>query len=235
MSDKYPEFFNALKNMGHNIIPSDTVDTFLIPEQNHADMQILMINNETFILNECKTLKRKLELINPTVCSKKVGKSYPENILLNFLYFKNCLFGKAKYIDNSVKEFCKQNNIKIVNVNQGYCRCSTLVVSDNAVITADSSIEKALKNNGAEVLKISPGHINLPGFDYGFIGGASGKIDKNTIVFFGNIQSHPDYRLIEAFCEKHNVKIKSLCINYPLTDIGSIVKINKLNKKAASQ
>lgn len=225
MSDKYPEFVSALKDMGHNIIPSDTVNVFLAPEQNHADMQILVINNEVFMLDECKTLKRKLKHIHPTICSKRVGKNYPENILLNFLYFKNRLFGKSKYIDNSVKEYCKQNNIEIVNVNQGYCRCSTLVVSDNAAITADSSIEKALKNNGAEVLKISPGHIMLPGFDYGFIGGASGKIDKHTIVFFGDIKNHPDYNMIQLFCEKHNVRIISLCTNYPLTDIGGIVEI----------
>lgn len=225
MSDKYPEFVNALKNMGHTIIPSDTVDTFLIPEQKHADMQILAINSKVFILNECENLKNKLKRISPIICSKKAGKSYPQNILLNFLYFKNCLFGKEKYIDNSLKEYCDKNNIEIINVNQGYCRCSTLVVSDNAVITADSSIEKALKNSGAEVLKISSGYINLDGFDYGFIGGASGKIGKNTIVFFGNIKSHPDYKIIELFCKKHNQQIISLCADYSLTDIGGIVKI----------
>lgn len=224
MSDKYICFVDELKNKGHKIIPTDTVEIFLPPEQRHADMQILPIRNTIFLLNECTFLSHKLNDYNIVLCNEKAGKSYPENILLNFLYFNNTLYGKLSAIDPVIKKYCKNNNIKIVNVNQGYCRCSTLIVSKNAAITSDLSVAKALKNEGAEVLLISPGNIILEGFDYGFIGGASGKIDDDTIIFFGDITKHPNYSEITRFCEKHNAKIEIIGINMPLTDIGGIVK-----------
>lgn len=225
MSDKYPCFVREIEKLGNTVITSDTVNTFPIPEQRHADMQILPINSKVFILNECKLLASKLSNKNIIYCKNKAGDRYPKNILLNFLYINNTLYGKLSAIDKNLLVYCRNNNIKTVNVNQGYARCSTLVVNDNAAVTSDLSIKKALKNNGVEVLLISPGNIVLDGYDYGFIGGASGKIDENTVVFFGNVKNHPDYFKIKNFADKHNVSIKILCKENPLTDIGGVVKI----------
>ena len=83
-------------------------------------------------------------------------------------------------------------------------------------------IKKALESNGAEVLKIREGHIALEGYNYGFIGGASGRID-NKIIFFGNIQNHLDYDKIKSFIYEHNKEIQIICAQMPLTDIGGIV------------
>jgi hypothetical protein len=63
----------------------------------------------------------------------------------------------------------------------------------------------------------------LPGHQYGFIGGASGKISENEILFFGDITAHQDYKKIAGFIEKHGCKIISL--NFPLTDFGGIIPI----------
>ena len=49
MSDKYPCFVREIENLGHTVISSDTVDIFPIPEQKHADMQILPINDKIFM------------------------------------------------------------------------------------------------------------------------------------------------------------------------------------------
>jgi hypothetical protein len=220
MSDKYSCFCDEFQKLRYKIIPTDTINIFHEPEQKHADMQILNINQKVFLLNESSQLCQKLASYNPTVISQKTGKSYPENVLLNFLYLNNTLYGKLSVIPAELKRYCIENEIKMLNVNQGYCRCSTLVVNENAVITADTSIEIAMKNEGIEVLKISSGSILLDGFDYGFIGGASAKTDEKTVVFFGDITKHPDYKIIEKFCKKHNTEIKILCCQMPLTDIG---------------
>lgn len=225
MSDKYPCFVREIEKLGHAVISSDTVDTFPIPEQKHADMQILPINNDIFILNECTVLAEKLPNERLVFCNKKAGNKYPEDILLNFLYLNNTLYGKLSAIDKNLLDYCKENNIRTVNINQGYARCSTLVLNKKAVITSDLSIEKALKKDGVEVLLIPSGSIVLDGYDYGFIGGASGKIEENTIAFFGNVTSHPDYRRIENFCENQNVSINVICPYTSLTDIGGMVKI----------
>ena len=75
------------------------------------------------------------------------------------------------------------------------------------------------------MLLISSGDIKLEGYDYGFIGGASGKISDNTVVFFGNAEMHPYYSSIKELCSRNKIAIKILCKNMPLTDVGSIVRI----------
>ncbi len=226
MSDKYPQFCNEIAKMGHNVVFSDTIKIFHVPEQKHPDMQLLAIRDNLFMLNECTGLKEKLNSLGKKIirCDKTAEKCYPENILLNCLYLNNTLYGKINKIDKTVIDYCIKNQIRTVNVNQGYTRCSTLVINQKAVITADKSIEKALKKDGVEVLLVFPGNIILDGFDYGFIGGAGAQIDDTTI-FFGNIEKHSEYHKIKNFCLKNNSDIKILCPNMPLTDIGGIVKI----------
>ena len=210
MSGLYPYFCKELAGFGYNIILSEKISAFAEPEQLHADMQALRINDRLFTLESC---------------AKKAGEKYPENILLNCLYLNNTLYGKLAHIDDTVIKYCRENDIKLVNVNQGYTKCSSLIVSDNAVVTADKSIEKALKSNGAEVLLISPGSIELKGYDHGFIGGA-GFYDNGSVYFFGNIKKHPDYDKIREFIITYNSKIEILCQDMPLTDIGGAVFIS---------
>lgn len=228
VSDKYLSFYKSIISLNNDVIPTDLISEFLEPEQKHADMQILKIKDKIFLLKECKYLQKELSKHSPCILSKNAQRSYPNNIMLNYLYFNGRLYGKLSAIPKELKNFCIEQKIPLVNVNQGYSRCSTLIVSETSVITADKSIAKALSNDGADVLIISEGHIKLEGFDYGFIGGASGLIknqDKNIVLFFGDITKHPDYFHIKDFCKKYNTEIKIVCPEQPLTDIGGIVDL----------
>ena len=210
MSDQYPCFCQALLQMEYSIIPSKNIDSVPIPERKHADMQLLRIKNTVFTLKDC---------------IRQPGSSYPDNVLLNGLFLDGKLYGKMSAIDPIVLDYCSAEQIPVINVNQGYTRCSTLIINEHAAITADSSIANALKYNGVEVLQISPGHILLEGYDYGFIGGA-GFCDGESVIFFGDISRHPDYQLIRTFCEKQHRTIRVICKENPLTDIGGVVEIN---------
>ena len=209
MSGEYPEFVSAMHDRGYKVIPTKRVDCFHKPEQFHADMQLLKIRDRIFTLD---------------TCLRKPSRDYPQNVLLNCLYLGNRLYGKLSAIDETVLEYCNEQGIELVNVSQGYTRCSTLVVNENAVITADPSIEKAMKAHGVEGLRISQSQIGLEGFDYGFIGGCSGRI-LDRIFFFGNIKNHPDYYEIKAFIDSYNSELEILCEGIPLTDIGGIVEM----------
>lgn len=208
MSDDYPCFCRELQRYGYRIIPTEKIECFYAPEQRHADMQRLVIRQKVFTLRDC---------LSP------VGREYPTNVRLNCLYLGGRLYGNLNAADAAVLAFCRKNKIAVVHVNQGYTRCSALVLNDRAVITADSSLEKALQNDGAEVLSVTPGHIRLEGFDYGFIGGA-GFSDGDRVYFFGNNTKHPDYTKIKVFCEKNHAEIHILCEKEPLTDIGGVVQ-----------
>ena len=190
-------------------------------------MQMLKINNDIFLLKECSNLKRLLENkdYNIILCKNNIDGKYPHCVALNCLYISGKLYGREEAIDVSVKNYCKGNGIEIVDVKQGYTRCSTAVIGKNSAITADSTIYNALTKNGIDVLKIDSGSIRLDGYDYGFIGGACTMIDDGTVAFFGDIKTHPNFRKIERFCIIHNVKIINLAENKPLTDVGGAVKI----------
>lgn len=225
ISDEYPDICVELAKRGYDIISTDTVEAFHKPEQRHADMQVLPLGDKLFILRECNSLAKKLQEDRIVFCEKEAGKLYPKNVILNCLHINGAVYGKVSAIDNSVKEYCRVKGIKIRDVNQGYARCSTLSVNEKTVITADKSIEKAMRTDGIDVLLIQPGNIKLEGFDCGFIGGCSAALKNGKVYFFGNIGEHPDYKRIDSFLNYHNVKYEILCPEMPLTDIGGAVEI----------
>ena len=85
MSDLYPCFCCELAKLGYNIIPTKNIGIFHEPERRHADMQLLKIYNVLFSLKDCQ---------------KPIGKNYPDNILLNCLFFGNRLYGKLSAVDD---------------------------------------------------------------------------------------------------------------------------------------
>lgn len=163
----------------------------------------------------------KVELIRGTT---ELSSNYPLNIAYNIATVGKWAFMHSKYADRIVLEQLKQENIRPINVKQGYAKCSTAVVGDNSIITSDTGIYTGALKNGIDALLISPGHIRLKGFDYGFIGGCCGKLPGAILAFAGEPLLHPDGEAILKHAEKHGTKVVSLCRG-PLLDVGSIIPV----------
>lgn len=58
------------------------------------------------------------------------------------------------------------------------------------------------------MLLISSGDIKLEGYDYGFIGGASGKISDNTVVFSEMLKCIHAILLSKNYVLKIKLKLK---------------------------
>lgn len=198
---------------------------------------------------------------------KKLRPEYPGNIIYNAVCTEKYFIHNLKYTDHELLAFaaewkashsgfttyftekaCKFSADKLlyVDVPQGYTRCCLLPVDDTSFITSDIGIANALTSTGADVLVIEKGHIELPGFNYGFIGGCAGHImlpqlysnypcsidtsnspenaPRKAIIFNGNLPAHPDYDAIKNFITERNTDIIYF-ENYPLTDIGSILAL----------
>ncbi len=213
---------NSLNKLGFNPIFSEDISVLLPFERKHTDIQCLKINNTFFVLNSCKRLISELKKLGKEVVEteKSIKKDYPDNVLLNALFIKNKLYCKKTALDNRVKKYCDKNGIEIINVNQGYTKCSTAVIND-CFITADKGIFKALTENGVEGLLINSGDILLPCTDYGFIGGCC-FCYNDTVFFTGDINGHTDSKKIKEFIYKKGLKIESLT-DYELYDIGGFV------------
>jgi len=111
-----------------------------------------------------------------------------------------------------------------IAVKQGYTKCSVCVVSDDAIITSDHAVAQKAANAGLDVLEVSPAYVVLEGFDYGFIGGATFKINKRQLAFTGTLSEHPDKERIYGFLAKHGIEPVFLT-NLPIFDIGGAVAL----------
>lgn len=153
---------------------------------------------------------------------------------LGFRYPENCTFNAActgKYFIHNLKITSKRLlkeavdlDMVLVDVPQGYTKCNVLIVDEESIITSDRGIYENCRKflNTlliSESTKESP-HVLLKGFPYGFIGGASGRVD-DEIIFNGKISDHPDYEDIKRFIESRGLKIREF--DHPLEDIGSII------------
>jgi hypothetical protein len=130
-------------------------------------------------------------------------------------------FANVKFASKTVLEYLRNNDFNIHHVSQGYAHCSTLIISENAIITADTGIAAEAQKTGLDVLLISSGHISLPPYEYGFIGGAGGAYG-DRIYLCGSLKHHPDGESIKSFCTKHGKKTVELS-DAPLCDVGGIL------------
>lgn len=216
---------NKLKNMGYTIFESGClkcVDPFVA---HHPDMQIVRISDSEFLCapelyNHYYPLFQKTGFILYTGHSNPVS-PYPGDVLYNIAVSGKYALHNLKYTDS---EYLHKSNYVNINIAQGYSKCNICFVNSSSIITSDKGIAQKASFAGMDVLLISPGYIELPGYNYGFIGGCSGLIDSDVLAFCGDITLHHDYERIYDFCHKRCVNILSLS-DEMLMDIGTIISL----------
>jgi hypothetical protein len=142
---------------------------------------------------------------------------YPLDLQLDQLLFRGTIIGREEFVPSAIKK-----GRRILSVKQGYAKCSTLVFGEN-LITADRGIAAAGRVLCGNVLEIKEGFIDLPGYNTGFIGGASGVIG-DKVLFFGNPHAHPSGREMVSFIKEAGFEVVSLLAG-PLCDYGGLVVI----------
>ncbi len=225
---------SELANLGFDIVRLPPFEKLASPVASHPDM-LLFINDDIMICHKeyFNIARDEIEYIKASTSLKlilsdePIGKDYPNDILFNSAKVGNFIIGNTKYTSAYISEYSKSNMLTQINVKQGYAKCSTCIVSNNAIVTSDPAIAAAACRFGIDVLKISEGYIGLHGYTHGFIGGASG-IDNGTdrIFFCGDLFSHPDGEKIFAFCKSHKKTPISLS-DENLYDVGTLFFIQK--------
>ena len=194
---------------------------------NHADINIHHLGNNKFLTDSTQNSPIQiLKKIHADVIESKeaVSGEYPFDCRLNFARIGDKLIGKAEICDQLLKEYCNANQIELINVHQGYSKCSVCIVNERSIITDDQAIKKAADAAGIDCLIVSKGDIRLNGYRYGFIGGASTLIDKNKLLFFGNLKAHTDYQDIIRFCQKYECDVV-FDESFELTDVGGMIPV----------
>lgn len=215
----------SLENIGFHVIPTVKTDALYDAVASHADMQIHYLGNNTFISapevfeHYKKLLPASFKLIKG---ASKLSDKYPYDIAYNAAQLRDFIICREKYTSPEILEQGRGQGKKIIDVKQGYAKCSTCIVSGSAIITADNGIASASRMAGIDALHITDGNIELRGLDSGFIGGATGLLEKNLLAVNGDIMTHPNADEIKQFCKKHKTEI--ICLKDGiLTDIGTVI------------
>ncbi len=197
----------------HNTISSDCVSDTI---STHSDILYLKTEDKHVIISHCQ--KANLSIL------EKAGYSVDINHDLKPGYktesYLNFIINKEYAISNPKTALNLNLSQKRINVKQGYTKCSVLCVNESAYITADNGIHKILLDNNLDCLLLENTHINLTGYEYGFIGGASAKISEREILFFGDIPNMEEKKKVVEFLNKYSVKAIFI-ENKMLNDIGS--------------
>ncbi len=224
---------SSLENYGFEPILLPPADYLAKAVSAHTDMLVFigferLFCHEKYYAKNASVIDRisSLAALDLVLSDEQTGEKYPFDVLFNACVVGNRLICNEKTVSKLILELARENKYEIISVPQGYTKCSVAVVSDNAIITADKTIASACENVGIDVLEISEGHISLPPYSFGFIGGASGVCYDN-VYFCGLLDSHHDGERIKKFCEKHHKTAISLT-NAELQDVGSLFFIEVL-------
>lgn len=224
VSDSDSGLISCLANLGirsFKIMKNPALAPFCA---NHADMLAYHLGNGDFIADRTAAGNLKDCNVRKTV---SVVSPYPADCKLNAADIGNYIICNVKATHSSILKYAQKYGKRIINVNQGYAKCSVCILKRNTFITDDESIyRECSKIDGISVLLVSKGSVVLAYQNYGFLGGASGLINENTVFFNGDLSCHKDFLAISQFLSYHNVKYIDIK-NKPLTDVGSIIPIKQ--------
>lgn len=216
----------TLETYGYTVIPLPPSPFLASPVAAHPDM-LMFIGNARLICEKryfddnAETVERiaKIGGLKIDTTDEKASPEYPHDVIFNAAPIGDKLICRRKSVSKKIADMYEAENI--VNVRQGYAKCSCLTVGDSGIITADPSIAKSAAAAGLDVLLLKEQGVSLNGYDCGFIGGASGD-DGRHIFFCGCLDRHPESRAIVEFCHLHGRETVSLS-KEELYDYGSLL------------
>ena len=129
----------SAENFGFTVVLADNVPGINPCVSHHPDMHIakiddtLVISPDNFHYYDKKIKKENLICGRKSVCGK-----YPEYIAYNIAIAGDVAIHNFKYTDDSILDVIA--NKRKVNVNQGYTKCSCVVIEDTFIIDAPGHI-----------------------------------------------------------------------------------------------
>ena len=220
---------NALKSVFNKIaikVVSATENKLLdAPISKHADILANYVGKSTFLaeINQVELCNFIEDYEGKSVLIDNIQSPYPNDCLLNFADIGDYIICNKSILTEQIVKYLPKK--EIIDVKQGYSKCSVCICNHNTVITDDISIYNALlQYDNINSLLVEKGSVRINEYNYGFIGGCCGLIDKNLLLFNGDLSTHTDFDKIQKFLYDNNVKYIDVK-NKPLTDIGSIIPI----------
>ena len=214
--------FDELSIKVVSVIRNELLDS---PVSKHADILANYVGKSTFLADKNQTeLCRFIEEnYGKSVILDNIKSPYPNDCLLNFADIGDYIICNKSILTEQIINSLPDKTI--IDVKQGYSKCSVCICGRNTFITDDKSVYNAvLQFDNINSLLIEKGTVSINKYDYGFIGGCCGLVDKNLLLFNGDLSLHSNFDKIENFLYDNGIKYIDIK-GKPLTDIGSIIPI----------
>lgn len=227
-----------IKSLGYELIENrfnlNTYDEIA----SHPDIYYTNVGDNVF----CDP-NRYLDGFNCIKGVSEVKENYPLDIPYNVAVMGNIAVHNFDYTDEILKKYLEKSGYKLVQVEQGYTKCSISILNDKACIVSDIGIAKKLLDNNIDVLYVSEPDIKLlkrtnrifvdevrMSFEHsemqGFIGGAMVRLD-NEIILFGDINKLINGKKIQKFIESYGLKLHYF-EGLDVVDYGGVIEVKKI-------
>lgn len=229
ISPQYDKVMFDFLKMGIKCVLTEKCTDVQDPVSFHPDLLCHHLGgNKIVVYPYSHNLNFQLEQLGMDITwvEKPFNQHYPNDVALNSARVGDYLICNTKYTHEVVLGSVLED--KIIDIPQGYAKCSTLVVDENSIITADSVIADRFNQLGKSALLIRQGDVRLDGHDYGFIGGAGVKLSKDVLYLTGQLSSHKDCDIIYKFLQERNIKLIE-GIFPQLIDVGSMIPLTELD------
>jgi hypothetical protein len=223
---------NRLSSMGFSLVPSDQVPTLYEAVDGHPDLQFINVRGKLIAYRDLQ--KDKKSLLEDLGACLTLGKSslalpYPQNVPYNALLSPDLFIHRLDATDpllkNEINGLENLGEVRLVDVRQGYSRCSCAYVGNDSYVTEDEAMAKTLMNLGKKVFYRKHSNIYLKGFDYGFIGGALSLLPiegRDLLIITGDLHSYFYGDELKGFLQQRNIPFE--CIGKgKMMDRGSII------------
>ena len=217
---------DRLKKLNYHVVEAPLHDKLQRPVRGHVDMMLFRYKDKVIYEPRLENIAELLRQ-NGYNCVKgeRIKSSkYPKDIIYNSCAMDGCIIHYKGKIEKNIKEI-KTGHIL---VPQGYTKCSIIPIDKKHIITSDKGIKDIWEKNHGKALLIKHGHVKLPGYRTGLIGGAAGA-DEKKVFFTGSLDSHPDGQAIRDFIKRCGRDIIELYSGL-LYDVGTIVILPCLSK-----
>lgn len=220
----------------YGIIPLWMPDNPYVDERlaGHADLSVNKFNENSAILSKylqnTELFEQLCLLEYECVFAENAQKpEYPHDAGLNICQLGQNLIYNSRTVCEELNNIIEGLELNRIDCRQGYTKCAVCIVNESSIITADKAIHAKAISNGIESLLVSDGIAELKGFDYGFIGGASFKLNQFQIAFTGTIDSSSEKNAIENFLSERGIEAVYLT-ERKLFDIGSAILLTELTE-----
>lgn len=223
LSAATPEkIISSARNLGFDVIVMPPASGMATPVAAHPDMLLFAgfgslfvraahMADENFAQAIYRILSRRPN-IRLVETDDIPADKYPADVCFNCFILGTSLICLADAVSAAIKTAASEAGVPLESMAQGYAKCSCAVInapSGDAVISSDPSVIALAERLRMPSLKITPANIFLPGYDSGFIGGASFYCD-GVLYFLGDYHRHPDGDAIDVFCRSLGIRAESL-------------------------